>query len=186
MKLLELRKRLKRKKPDFARQDSHKHPALKKKWRRPKGLQSKMRLHKKGYSMRLKMGYKSPALVRGLHPSGLKIVHISQLSKLEMVNPKIEGILISSTLGTRKKLILLEKASEKGIRVFNVKDPKAFTQKTQSDLQKRKESRKNRLEKKAKASTKPKKDKKKAEKIDDKVKKDLDKKEKDKILTKRD
>ena len=39
--LLKLRKRIKKKKPRFVRQDSHKKPKLKKKWKKPKGLQSK-------------------------------------------------------------------------------------------------------------------------------------------------
>ena len=47
--LLEFRKKIKAKKPNFIRQDAHKKGEIKKKWRRPKGLQSKMRLHKRGY-----------------------------------------------------------------------------------------------------------------------------------------
>ena len=40
---LELRKKIKSKKPDFIRQDFHKK-RLKKKWKRPRGLHSKVRL----------------------------------------------------------------------------------------------------------------------------------------------
>ena len=42
-KLLELRKKIKGKKPNFIRQDAHKHKRLARKWRKPKGIQSKMR-----------------------------------------------------------------------------------------------------------------------------------------------
>ena len=42
-RLLELRKRIKRKKPEFIRQDAHKKKSLESKWRKPKGLHSKMR-----------------------------------------------------------------------------------------------------------------------------------------------
>ena len=51
---------MKKKKPKFIRQDAHKKGRLAKKWRKPKGLQSKMRLCKKGYRKRISKGYKSP------------------------------------------------------------------------------------------------------------------------------
>ena len=45
--LLELKKKIKKKKPNFTRQETHKKSKLKKKWRRPKGIQSKLRLNKR-------------------------------------------------------------------------------------------------------------------------------------------
>ena len=63
--LLQLRKRIKAKKPNFVRQDSHKQKEVKKKWRKPKGMQSKMRLKKKGYRKSVSIGYGSPKKVNG-------------------------------------------------------------------------------------------------------------------------
>ncbi|MFN4046736.1 MAG: eL32 family ribosomal protein, partial [Acidilobaceae archaeon] len=52
-------------------------------WRRPKGNDSKMRLEIKGYPPRVKIGYRTPRALRGLHPSGLKPVVVRSLKDLE-------------------------------------------------------------------------------------------------------
>ena len=54
MSLLELRRAMKRKKPDFIRQDSHKKAGLGAKWRKPKGIHSKMRKKHKGKYVKIK------------------------------------------------------------------------------------------------------------------------------------
>ena len=70
MNHLALRAQMKGKKPEFIRQDAHKKPGLGWKWRRPKGITSKMRLHLKGYRRIVKKGYRSPKDVRGLTKDG--------------------------------------------------------------------------------------------------------------------
>ena len=74
--LLELRSKIKSKKPDFIRQDYQRRKRLgrKLKWRKPKGIHSKIRHHFKGRRKMPSPGYKSPREVRGLHASGLAMV----------------------------------------------------------------------------------------------------------------
>ena len=74
--LIELRKAIKEKKPIFIRQDNPKRKKLSYKWRKPKGIHSKIRHHFKGRRKMPSPGYKSPAAVRGFHSSGLKIVYV--------------------------------------------------------------------------------------------------------------
>lgn len=63
--LLELRRRIKKKKPTFVRKDIYKKKKLSRVWRRARGLDNKQRLHKKGAPLIPSTGYRAPRKVRG-------------------------------------------------------------------------------------------------------------------------
>ncbi len=86
-------------------------------WRKPKGKDNKMRLEIKGYPPKVKIGYRNPDDIRGLHPSGLKPVVVSTLKDLESLNPKEHIVYISSSVGLKKRLELVKLAQERGFRV---------------------------------------------------------------------
>ncbi len=88
-------------------------------WRKPKGIDNKMRLQLKGYPPIVKVGYGSPRDIRGLHPSGLKPVWVRTLSDLDNVDPETEIVYISSSVGLRLKNKIIEAARKRGIRVAN-------------------------------------------------------------------
>ncbi len=88
-------------------------------WRKPKGNDSKMRLQLKGYPPIVKAGYGTSREIRGLHPSGLKPVIISNAKELEKLDPAKHIVVISSTVGLRKRLAIVEAAREKGLRIAN-------------------------------------------------------------------
>jgi len=197
-KLLAHRKTLKAKKPSFIRESFLKRKRLALKWRRPKGLHSKMRHGFKGHRKTIKVGYKSPVLVRGLTRSGLKIVYVSNIKELEKVDKGKECVIIKKTVGLKKMIELLKKAKELSLAVSNVKDIKEFLIKAEEMLKKKKEEKKKRLEekkKKEKEKEKKKEEKKEKEKkkeetadeLAERVKKEEEeqKKEKDKVLTKK-
>ena len=143
-------------------------------------------------------GYGSPAAVRGLDRLGLKPVVVSnsdQLLKLQ----KGEGAVISSSVGAKKRLAIVEQAMKKNIRIINIKDlkkfvedaKKAFEERVEKKKQMKKEAKKTkteakkeeakkevREEKKAAAKKEPK-----AEETTEKEKQLEEKKEKDKVLT---
>lgn len=89
-------------------------------WRKPKGIDNKMRLQLKGYPPIVKVGYRSPATLRGLHPSGLKPAVISSERDLESLDPTSHIVYIASTVGLRKRMQLARLARELGFRVANV------------------------------------------------------------------
>ena len=113
------RRKLKAKKPKFLAQDVHKKKRLKEKWKRPKGLQSKMRLQKKGHRKLVSVGWKSPKEVRGLSREGLEQIRVENIKALENINPKTQGIIISSKLSIKKKYEIILEAEKKGIVVLN-------------------------------------------------------------------
>ncbi len=206
--LLNVKKEMKKKAPKFVRTDAHKKAKLEGKWRKPKGLQNKMRLQKKGYRRIVKSGYGTPASLKGVSADGKKRVLVSNIKELEALNPKEHVAVISSTLGAKKKIALLEKCKSKGVDVFRVKD----AEKKISELKSRFEERKNRNREAREEKTKKKKtleetlkgkktkkkqeekkkvgaeEEKKTEKTEKESREDIEKKqkeEKDKIITKK-
>ncbi|RLE84717.1 MAG: 50S ribosomal protein L32e [Thermoprotei archaeon] len=121
-RLLKLRELIKRKRPRFIRMNSWYLKRLPDSWRNPsRSLDNKIRLQKKGYPAKVKIGYRGPKRVRGLHPSGMIEVIVSNPKELEGLNPKMHAVRISSSVGTRKKREIVKKASELGIKILNAK-----------------------------------------------------------------
>jgi large subunit ribosomal protein L32e len=187
--MLELRSQIKKKKPKFARQDNNK-TGINSKWRKPRGIDSKLRLCLRGHAKKVSPGYGSPKAVKGLHKSGLIVAMISCLNDLDSINKEKEGAVIKGSVGLRKKVELAKKAKEKGIKILNMKDIDNFLKDVSEKLEKRKQVKKKIAEKKEKAvkEAKEKTKKKEAEQLADKVKtdeekKEEEKKEKDKVLT---
>ena len=181
--LLELRKQIKGKKPDFIRQDAHKKKRLGKKWRRPKGLHSKIRLKLRGRGKRVSAGYRSPRKIRNVHKSGLKQCIVSSIRDLENLDAQKNCLIISSSLGTKKKIIILKKAKENGFNILNVNNPDEYIKKIEDKMNLRKKLK----DDKKKKGKEEKKESKEAgkEKLAGDDKKKIEKKEKDKVLTKR-
>ncbi|MEB3756514.1 MAG: 50S ribosomal protein L32e [Desulfurococcales archaeon] len=88
-------------------------------WRKPKGIDSKMRLQLKGYPPIVKVGYSNPKDIRGLHPSGLKPVIVKSLKDLDSIDPEHDIVYIASSVGLRLKSKIIEVARERGIRIAN-------------------------------------------------------------------
>lgn len=186
--LLQVRKELKERKPEFIRQDTQKRKKLSLKWRRPKGIHSKMRHHFKGKRTSPSPGHKSPLKVRGLHSSGLKIVNVCSAKDLEKVRKDAEGIVISGQVGMKKSYEILKKAKMAGISVLNlnmdekIKEIEDFM----SSKKKPKESKKEQKEgPKKPESKKEASEAKEQEQVTEEEKKEAEKKEKDRLLTKK-
>jgi len=105
--------------PKFRRQEWFRFKRLGEKWRRPRGKDSKMRMGKSGKPAMPSVGYKSPKLMRGLHPSGLAEVMVSSPRDIEGVNSSKQVVRIASSVGRRKREQIFARAKELGIRVLN-------------------------------------------------------------------
>jgi len=117
--LLKLREEIASRRPEFVRQESWRYKRVKPSWRKPKGIDSKMRLRVKGWPKIVKVGYRGPAAVRGLHPSGYRDVLVYNVSDLERLNPETDAARIAHTVGAKKRMEILAKAKELGIKVLN-------------------------------------------------------------------
>ncbi len=118
---LAVRKRVKTKKPDFKRQESWRYKRVGKSWRRPRGLDSKMRKRVKGWPKSVTVGYRGPKETRGLHPSGYFEVLVRNVDDIGKVDSKTQAIRIAHTVGARKRVEILARAGDMGIHVLNPK-----------------------------------------------------------------
>jgi len=120
-KLLRARGEIDRRRPLFGRQARYRYYRIGRdmSWRRPRGLQSKQRRHY-GYRPKIvRIGYRSPARVRGLVPSGFRPILVHTDRDLRAIDSKVEAAVIARTVGTRRRLVLEEAARKLGIRVLN-------------------------------------------------------------------
>jgi large subunit ribosomal protein L32e len=122
---LKLRAKLKRKKPDFKRQSEKNVKRLGRKWRAPKGNQSKLRMHRISRGSIPNTGYGSPKTVRNLHPSGFEDVLVYNVKDLEKMDVQKQACRIASSVGGRKRLDIMKKAGEMKMKVLNPFTPQA-------------------------------------------------------------
>jgi large subunit ribosomal protein L32e len=120
-RLLTLRRRIDKDRPIFGRQAANRYWRIGRDgaWRRPRGLQSKQRRHYGYRSQIVSIGYRSPAAVRGLVPSGFRPVIVHTPEEIEHVDPRTEAAIIARTVGTRRRLTLEETARKLGVHVLN-------------------------------------------------------------------
>ena len=105
--------------PAFKRQEWFRYSKLGECWRRPKGIHSKMKRGLKRRPPVVDIGFRGPAEVRGLHPSGFEEVLVYNVDGLEGIDPKVQAVRIGGTVGTKKRIVIQERADELGIRVLN-------------------------------------------------------------------
>jgi large subunit ribosomal protein L32e len=116
---LKLRMKIKRKKPVFKRSRQGILPRVGYKWRAPKGIHSKRRMHKREAGNIPKAGYGSPRAVEFLHPSGFEEIMVYNTNDLKKIIPDKQACRISSTVGKKKKIEIMKKAGELKIKVLN-------------------------------------------------------------------
>lgn len=118
---LALRKQKKEQQPRFVRRNWWQFKKFGKdhSWRRPKGTHSKQREGRKHAPARVKVGYRGPKQARGLHPSGFEDVLVHNTDDLEDLDPDTQAARIGSSVGGRKREMILEEAQDKGIHVLN-------------------------------------------------------------------
>ena len=116
---LKLRKKAKKKKPSFQRQEGYRLKKLKKGWRRPKGRHSKLRQKEKARGKHPSPGYSSPKEAHGLSRSGFKVIRISNPKQLSNIDSKNEAVMISGSVGKVKRQLIIETAKKDKIHVLN-------------------------------------------------------------------
>jgi len=94
-KLLQLRKEISKRRPEFKPQDIQKRREITRgRWRRPKGMHSKMRDGLWGRPACVNIGYRGPAETRGVHTSGMIPVAVYNDAELEKIDAKTQAIIL--------------------------------------------------------------------------------------------
>jgi len=101
----------------FLRQRTPGKRRLKMSWRKPRGIDSPKRIERKEKGRVVKIGYRTPKLIRGLHPSGFPEVIVHNPSELEGLKDVV--IRIGRTVGRKKRMEIVKRAEELGLRVIN-------------------------------------------------------------------
>ncbi len=118
-RLMRLKKKMSQKRPHFRRFEEWRLVRIKDSWRRPKGIDNKMRQKRKGWPRTVNVGFRSPKAVRHLHPSGKEEVAVFNVGDLTIVDPETQVARIGGTVGRRKRRSILQEALELGIRILN-------------------------------------------------------------------
>jgi len=117
---LQKRKEIKKRTPEFLREEWFRYKRVPRNWRRPDGITSKMRRNLKYRPSKVRVGFRGPRDVRGLHSSGFEEVTIFNAGDLEKINPKTQAARIGSSVGTKKRMDIEKKAEELDIRLLNL------------------------------------------------------------------
>ncbi|MBI2499259.1 hypothetical protein HYV88_03390 [Candidatus Woesearchaeota archaeon] len=140
-----------KKKPRFIRQQARIFKKIANTgWRAPKGMHSKLRRKRKGKGLLPSIGYASQRKFRGLSREGLMQVTVSKVSQLKDLTKK-HGIILSRSLGIKKRLELLKKIKELGLNVLNIHKIDDYIKNIEQDREMRKETKKKEEEKKKKS-----------------------------------
>ncbi|HIG98062.1 TPA: hypothetical protein HA231_01410 [Candidatus Woesearchaeota archaeon] len=158
-------------------------------WKRPKGLQSKMREGRKGNPSGVEPGYGSPTAIRGATQEGLLPVVIRNVNELAAVKDGF-GVVISAKVGLKRRAEIAREASVRSLKVINA-SLEGLTKMIADLMDARKVRRQKLAQKRASRRggiAKQEKPKKAADdiegKLDEEEKKRIEKSEKDKVLTK--
>ena len=118
-RLMKLKKQMSRKRPHFRQFEEWRYVRINDHWRRPKGIDNKMRQKRKGWPKTVNVGYGSPKAVRHLHPSGFEEVAVYNVGDLTIVDPETQVVRIGGTVGSKKRKDILREARELGIKILN-------------------------------------------------------------------
>ena len=118
-RLMRIKKRISQKRPHFRQFEEWRLVRIKDHWRRPKGIDNKMRQKRKGWPRTVNVGFRSPKAVRNLHPSGKEEVAVFNVGDLTIVDPETQVARIGGSVGLKKRKAILKEAVELDIRILN-------------------------------------------------------------------
>eukprot|EP00997_Jenningsia_sp_PLL12_P008400 NODE_5168_length_596_cov_434.396709_g4469_i0.p1 GENE.NODE_5168_length_596_cov_434.396709_g4469_i0~~NODE_5168_length_596_cov_434.396709_g4469_i0.p1 ORF type:complete len:144 (-),score=9.60 NODE_5168_length_596_cov_434.396709_g4469_i0:98-529(-) len=112
-----------RKTPKFIRYQSHKFDRVKPSWRKPRGIDSKIRRRFKGSPAQPRIGYRCQRNLRNIHPDGRKhftIHNVEQLNMFLMISNRFAAT-IGHAVGARKRQAIIKRAANLKIKITNAR-----------------------------------------------------------------
>merc|ERR1712072_949597 len=105
----------------FTRHQSDRYDKVKRNWRKPKGIDNRVRRKFKGMYKMPNIGYGSSSVTRHMMPTGFKKVLIHNVKELEvlMMSNKTYCAEIARGVSSKNRKTLIERAAQLAIRVTN-------------------------------------------------------------------
>ena len=105
----------------FARHQSDLFKRVKPSWRKPKGIDGRVRRRFKGALPMPSIGYGSNKETRNVHPHGFKTVVVQNVADLEMLmmHNRTYAATVGKAVSTRVRRQIVERAEQLAIRVTN-------------------------------------------------------------------
>ena len=90
-------------------------------WRKPKGIDGRVRRRFKGSIPMPSIGYGSDKTTRNIHPHGFKTVVVSNVSELEMLmmHNRTYAATVAHSVSSKGRQAIVERAEQLAIRVTN-------------------------------------------------------------------
>ena len=104
--------------PVFRRQNVGLKKRVGEAWRKPRGIDNKLRVKRMGFGALPRIGYRTARSERGMHPSGARELLVHNMHEISAVQ-KGFVVRISATVGARKRKLLIAKAKQMGVRILN-------------------------------------------------------------------
>ena len=137
---------IRKKKPEFTRYNSEYLKKLNSNWRRARGIHNKVRLKRKGHPKAPSIGYRNINKIRGFYKSQFDYKIIDSEKDLENLDKNY--VILSSKLGLKKRLQLINKIKSLNLEILNIKDVDKFVKQVEEKLKQNKEKKKKGEEKK--------------------------------------
>ena len=119
---LDKREQVSSHRPKFVRPESWRYKRLQTNWRKPKGIDNHQRKQKsRGRPGLVKIGYGTPKIAKGLHPSGYTDNLVNNFNDLTKLNPEKDGVRFGHSVGAKKRKELMKTVIEKKFKVFNAR-----------------------------------------------------------------
>merc|ERR1712083_334304 len=105
----------------FIRHQSDRYDKVKQSWRKPKGIDNRVRRKFKGMYLMPNIGYGSSKTTRHMMPSGFRKVLIHNVKELEvlMMQNKVYCAEIARGVSSKNRKALIERAAQLAIRITN-------------------------------------------------------------------
>ncbi|KOS21095.1 60S ribosomal protein L32 [Escovopsis weberi] len=107
----------------FNRHQSDRFKCLDSSWRKPKGIDSRVRRRFRGTAPMPSIGYGSNKKTRFMMPSGHKAFLVNNVKDLEllMMHNRTHAAEIASAVSSRKRIAIITRAKQLGVKVTNAK-----------------------------------------------------------------
>ncbi|XP_054715051.1 60S ribosomal protein L32-like [Uloborus diversus] len=115
------RKIVKKRVKKFIRHQSDRYDKIKPNWRKPRGIDNRVRRRFKGQCLMPNIGYGSNKKTRHILPNGFKKVTVRNVKELEMLMMQNRRYCaeIQHAVSSRKRKQIVERAQQLAIRVIN-------------------------------------------------------------------